>query len=129
MANIACKVSIKCFVNVSEDVQKVQYALLNLFPDLQFIYKNSLLQSNSDDLQCLEKIVEQITNKQLQRSFARQIQKNTRIDSSLWFYLNKQAAFAGVVALCEHADESPLGPIKISIESRSIDDVTKWLIG
>jgi predicted RNA binding protein with dsRBD fold (UPF0201 family) len=40
--------------------------------------------------------------------------------------LNKQAAFAGVVAIVEEEDESPLGPIKITIKNLDIDKIFKW---
>jgi|TARA_Y100000815_G_scaffold61902_1_gene50225 predicted RNA binding protein with dsRBD fold (UPF0201 family) len=47
---------------------------------------------------------------------------------STWFYLNKQAAFANVIALCDEADESPLGPIKVVLHSKNIEDVIDWLV-
>jgi predicted RNA binding protein with dsRBD fold (UPF0201 family) len=45
-----------------------------------------------------------------------------------WFYLNKQAASVNVIALCEEAEESPLGPIKILLHSKNIDKVMEWLV-
>jgi predicted RNA binding protein with dsRBD fold (UPF0201 family) len=49
-------------------------------------------------------------------------------NDSTWFYLNKQAAFANVITLCDEADESPLGPIKIVLHSKNIEDVIDWLV-
>jgi predicted RNA binding protein with dsRBD fold (UPF0201 family) len=49
------------------------------------------------------------------------------IDST-WFYLNKQAAFANVIALCDEADESSLGPITVVLHSKNIEDVIDWLV-
>lgn len=43
--------------------------------------------------------------------------------------VNRQAAAAGVIALCDAAEESPLGPIYLTIESRDLDDVIEWLAG
>ncbi|MBI2111431.1 MAG: hypothetical protein HYT44_03515 [Nitrosarchaeum sp.] len=53
--------------------------------------------------------------------------KNLENDST-WFYLNKQAAFSNAIALCEEAEESPLGPIKVILTSSNIDRIIDWLI-
>ena len=49
-------------------------------------------------------------------------------NDSTWFYLNKQAALAGKIAICENASESPLGPITVTITSLGINSVTDWLV-
>ena len=41
--------------------------------------------------------------------------------------LNRQAATAGVVALCTSATESPLGPIVLEIECDKPETVIDWL--
>ena len=40
---------------------------------------------------------------------------------------NRQAAYAGVLALCGSEAESPLGPIYLRIDSQDLDDVIEWL--
>ena len=60
-------------------------------------------------------------------AYRRQLNQNLS-DESSWFYLNKQAAFANVVALCSESEESPLGPIKIILNSKNIDIIIEWLI-
>ena len=42
--------------------------------------------------------------------------------------LNKQAAYSGVIAIVESGDESTLGPIMVTITSRDLDRVLKWLV-
>ena len=37
-------------------------------------------------------------------------------------------AFANAIALCDEADESPLGPIKVVLHSKNIEDVIDWLV-
>ena len=49
-------------------------------------------------------------------------------DNTTWFYLNKQAAFVNVVAFCDEANESPLGPIKIILESNDIEKTIQTII-
>lgn len=124
--NIACKIFIDCPVNPSEDTQKIQQALANVFPQLHFQEKYYTVYARSNDLKCLEEIYLDIKNKQSQKSFNKQFRNNIR-DDSLWFYLNKQAAFVNVIALCEDIEESPLGPIKVTIQSSQIDDIAQWL--
>ena len=62
-----------------------------------------------------------------QNSYRRQLNHNL-IDETTWFYLNKQAAFANVVALCSEAEESPMGPIKVIISSKNVENIIEWLI-
>jgi len=83
--------------------------------------------SNSKDLHLLEKIYDVIHSNQSQKIYQRQLEKNLENDST-WFYLNKQAAFVGTIALCEEAEESPLGPIKVILTSSNIDRIIDWLI-
>ncbi len=124
---VSCRVHVDCSVSPSEDSQKVRHALANIFPEMDFGEKNHRMQSTSTDLGCLARLCEEIHNRQSQRSLGRQIRLNTH-DDSFWFYLNRQAAFAGVAALCEHDDESPMGPIKVSVISRQIASVSAWLV-
>ena len=75
----------------------------------------------------LEKIYEVIHSKKSQKPYSRNIQKNLKNDST-WFYLNKQAAFVEKIAICEEAEESPLGPIKVILTSSQIDEIIEWLV-
>ncbi len=51
---------------------------------------------------------------------------NTKGDTT-WFYLNKQAAFVDVIAICDEAEESAMGPIKVIIHSKDLDKISDWL--
>lgn len=44
-------------------------------------------------------------------------------------FLNKQVAFAGHVSFCEPVGESPLGPIRVEIESEDLISIIDWLTG
>ena len=125
--NISCKIEILSSINSSEDPKKIETAILNIFPDAKIKTDNFSIISNSKDLHLLEKIYDVIHSNQSQKIYQRQLEKNLENDST-WFYLNKQAAFVGTVALCEEAEESPLGPIKVVITSSNIDRIIDWLI-
>ena len=114
---IPCIIEAKCEVNPSEDVSKVQQAVSNVILDAEFNSQAGTIKAASKNLESLSKIYQVIRNKKTQRAFRRQIRRNLDEDSS-WFYLNKQAAFVNVIALCEESDESPLGPIKVKIKSK-----------
>jgi predicted RNA binding protein with dsRBD fold (UPF0201 family) len=50
-----------------------------------------------------------------------------RIGNTTWFLLNKQAAVAGSVVIIENEQESPLGPITVTIDCEELDAVVDWL--
>lgn len=125
--NINCKIEIFSSINSSEDPKKIETAILNIFPNAKIKIDNFYIISNSKDLHLLEKIYDVIHSNQSQKIYQRQLEKNLENDST-WFYLNKQAAFVGSIALCEEAEESPLGPIKVILTSSNIDGIIDWLI-
>ncbi|EPA05722.1 RNA-binding domain-containing protein [Candidatus Nitrosarchaeum limnium] len=125
--NISCKIEIISNVNPSEDLKKVETAILNIFQNAKIKSDDFSVMSNSRDLHLLEKIYDVIHSNRSQNIYRRQLEKNLENDST-WFYLNKQAAFVGTAALCEEAEESPLGPIKVTLTSSNIDGIIDWLI-
>jgi len=125
--NISCRIEIFSLINPSEDPKKIETAILNIFPNAKIKTDNFSITSNSKDLHLLEKIYDAINSNQSQKIYQRQLKKNLGNDST-WFYLNKQAAFVGTIALCEEAEESPLGPIKVTLTSLNIDKIIDWLI-
>ena len=124
--NIHCSIQAVSSVNPSEDPEKVKKAMLNIFPDLSVITEEFSATTSSDELRSLEKIYESIQARQSQKIYRRNLEKNLKNDST-WFYLNKQAAFAGKIAICEEPDESPLGPIKVILTSRNIEGIVDWI--
>ena len=84
------------------------------------------LKASSQNLESLSNIYETIHSHRSQRTYRRFMKKNLR-ENTTWFYLNKQAALADSVVLCDEADESPLGPIKIILTSNAIEEIIDWL--
>jgi len=125
--NISCKIEIFSLINPSEDPKKIETAILNIFPNAKIKTDEFSISSTSKDLHLLEKIYYNIHSNQSQKIYQRQLEKNLE-NNSTWFYLNKQAAFIGTIALCEEAEESSLGPIKIVLTSSNIDEIIDWLI-
>ena len=120
-------IQVFCEINPSEDIEKVKTVISNLFPELKIKIKGNSISGNSNDLELLSKVLASIKNRKIKNVFLRILNLNIR-DNSTWFYLNKQAAFVNVVALCNEADESALGPVKVVLESNDIEETIETII-
>ena len=125
--DIDCRIDAYCSIYPSENPKKIEEAVSNVLVGMKFEINNDSLNATSKNLESLSKIYEIIHSKRSQKNYRRQLNQNLMGDST-WFYLNKQAAFSNVVALCSEAEESPLGPIKVILNSKNIDRVIEWLI-
>ena len=124
--NINCKIEMVCPINLSEDSDKVIQAISNIFPHSTIKNENFSIKAQSNELRSLEKIYESITSTQSQKNYTRNLENNLD-GNSTWFFLNKQAAFADQVVICDEAEESPLGPIKVILNSSNIDGIIDWI--
>ncbi len=124
--NINCKIKMVCPVNLSEDPEKVKQAVYNIFPFSEIKHENFSIKAQSNELRSLEKIYETITSTQSHKSYTRNLENNLDGDET-WFFLNKQAAFVEKVAICDETEESPLGPIKVTLTSSNIDEIIDWI--
>ncbi len=125
--SISCKIEMFCSVNPSEDPKKIEKAILNIFRHSTIKIETFSISAQSKDLNSLEIIYETIHTKQSQKIYRRNLEKNLENDTT-WFYLNKQAAFVEKIAICEEANESPLGPIKVILTSSYIDEIIDWFV-
>ena len=125
--NINCKIEMLCSINPSEDINKIQQIISNIFPYSILETKNFSASAQSSNLNSLEKIYETIHTTQSQKTYKRNLENNLKNDTT-WFYLNKQAAFVEKIAICEESEESPLGPIKVIIISSNIDKIIDWMV-
>ncbi len=125
MENNHVEITVTTPVNLTEDKQKVIFALNNLFPKSELIEKKNTISIKGDSFKILEKLKEKIRSKKSLAVLKRIIYNNYHMENT-WFFVNKQAAFADVVAIVENEDESPLGPIKISINGCTLELVNEW---
>ena len=125
--SLSCKIEMFCTVNPSESIEKIEKAISNIFPYSIINNNNLSVNAQSKELRSFEKIYQFIHNNKLQKNYLRSLEDHLQ-DDTTWFYLNKQAAFVEQIAICEESDESPLGPIKITITSSNIDAIIDWLI-
>ena len=125
--DVDCKISIYCTINESEDTNKVRTAVSNILTDIDEKITDNSLVANSNNYESLTKIYETMRTKKTKTAYPRHLMRNMTEDST-WFYLNKQAVFANVIALCDEEDQSPLGPIEVVLHSKNIEDVIDWLV-
>ena len=125
--DVDCKISAYCTINASEDINKVRTSLSNVLTDMDEKLTGDSLIANSSNYESLTKIYETMRSRRSKSVYRKHLLRNMTNDST-WFYLNKQAAFANVIALCDEADESSLGPITVVLHSKNIEDVIDWLV-
>jgi uncharacterized protein len=129
--NITSQIDLKveATVNPSEHAQKVIDAIANLFtrcsPEL-LSYRSRVVGRavGSDSLGIL---YEQVRSRSAMGVLRRMLLDN-RAGDSTWFLLNKQAATAGIAAVIEDEQESPLGPIRVTISCEELDALIDWLV-
>ena len=125
--DVDCKISAYCTINASEDVNKVRTSLSNVLTNMDEKLTGDSLIVNSSNYESLTKIYETMRSRRSKSVYRKHLLRNMTNDST-WFYLNKQAASANVIALCDEADESSLGPITVVLHSKNIEDVIDWLV-
>jgi uncharacterized protein len=128
--NITSSIDLKVetIVNPSEDTQKVIDAIANLFtrcsPEVSFRSRVVGRAVGSDSLAIL---YEQVRSRSAMGVLRRMLLDN-RVGDSTSFLLNKQAATSGIAAVIEEEQESPLGPIRVTISCEELDALVDWLV-
>jgi predicted RNA binding protein with dsRBD fold (UPF0201 family) len=113
-------------LNPSEDLEKVSTAVSNVLDDCIIDSKHGKVIGRSIGSEALNTIYKHVRSKAALGVLRKALLAN-RMGDATWFLLNKQAAAAGTVALVENKEESPLGAIKITVESEELDKVIEWL--
>jgi predicted RNA binding protein with dsRBD fold (UPF0201 family) len=80
----------------------------------------------STDVACLRRLHTLLRQERILDA-ARAYSMRSRRGNTLELKLHKQAAYAGHVSFVTYDDESPLGPIRITIVSDKLDEVLDWL--
>ncbi|MDG6918908.1 MAG: hypothetical protein JRN40_00480 [Nitrososphaerota archaeon] len=124
------KLTIEAAVSPSEDQAKVAQAMawvVGLGPEAVSV-DGGMARLSSEGPKGLIRLRDQLRDRHV-RSAARKLLLRDRKDRSAFIMLNRQAAAVGVVAVCGSPEESPLGPIHLTILSDELDAVIDWLTG
>jgi predicted RNA binding protein with dsRBD fold (UPF0201 family) len=122
------KTILKANISPSEDPDKVVGAVEKILG--QSIGDVSLgsrgVRLVTDDAKVLLRIRDQLRDRHVRSAARRRLLLN-REKNSTSLMLNRQAATTGVLVVCGSPEESPLGPIYLTIESERLDAVIDWL--
>ena len=127
ITSLNCKIEMFCTITPSESIEKIEKAISNIFPYSIISNDDFSINAQSKELRSFEKIYQFIHNNNLQKNYLRSLEDNLH-DDTTWFYLNKQAAFVEQIAICEESNESPLGPIKVTLTSSNINAIIDWIV-
>jgi predicted RNA binding protein with dsRBD fold (UPF0201 family) len=115
-------------VNPSEDPQKVIGAIESVIerssPEFRY---GSRVVGRAAGIEPLSLLYEQVRSRSAMGVLRRMLLDN-RAGDSTWFLLNKQAAAAGIAAVIEEEQESPLGPIRVTLSCEELDALIDWLV-
>ncbi len=117
-------------VNPTESEEKVKAAVENMFNGLA-------LQVNKQRVGCtllgeaksrlaLENFRAALRRDRVRAAARKFLHRNQR-GNTVCFCLNKQVAWTGHVSFSQETGESPLGPIKVVIQSENLRDLIDWL--
>jgi uncharacterized protein len=121
------KLKVETVLNPSEDPEKVKKCLLNIANGCKPILSEGHIEATCTGLLSLHHIRVGVRSKS-SLGVLRKLLEWNRKGNLTWFLLNKQAAYEGVISLVENYEESPLGPIRVTIISESLDTVIEWLL-
>ncbi|MDA4121038.1 MAG: hypothetical protein OK404_01365 [Thaumarchaeota archaeon] len=122
------RVLLEATVSPSEDPEKVVDAVRNVaggaHGDNEEVGRKVTL--SYADVGSLRHLRDQLRDRHI-RSAARRLLLRGKRGNKTVLMLNRQAASAGVLAVCGAPEESPLGPIYLIIISTELDKVIDWL--
>jgi len=124
------KIRVEAIVNPTEDEGKVSEAIRRIFPSIILSFEQHFnygrLTGTYEGREGLATMRMLIRARRI-RAAARAFLKRHKTNNILSFLLNKHAASAGRVSFCEDESETPLGGIRIVIESGDVDELIEWL--
>ena len=118
-------------MKATEDREKVAKAVANLFtgPLLERQEGDAVfLTLETSEINSLERF-RMIIQRDRIRAAAGAVMRPASDDNGILVFLNKQVAFVNHVSFCEPVGESPLGPIRLKIESTQPRKIVDWVTG
>ncbi|HDD31656.1 MAG TPA: hypothetical protein ENF72_03400 [Thermococcus litoralis] len=121
------EVEVEAYVYPTEDIEKVKRAMLNLVSPLEFEAFDKgdyiLLVGRTKNKKALQRLYELFRGQQILDT-ARAMLEEGYFGEEIIIKVHKQVAYVGKVNFNE---ESPLGPITITIRTKDPQRLMKWL--
>ena len=123
-------VHVEADINPTESEEKVKRAVWNLFGDLPTevkpVQKGSVLTADGEGLETLSTLRNVLRRDHIRDASRKALYHGLR-GNTFVVYLNKQVAFACHVSFSEAEAESPLGPIKVTMQAEDPEQLIDWL--
>ena len=117
-------------INFTEAEEKVKQAIANVFGDIPIVikpaYKGCVLTAEAKGREALVRLQTLLRSDRIRDAARRAFYRGIR-GQSISFCLNKQVVFVGHVSFSEEVAESPLGPIRVTIECENPRELVDWL--
>lgn len=117
-------------VNPTETPEKVRAAVENIFGNVQTVMhqtsSGSVLVAETESTDALTSFCNLLRRERV-RAAARKVFYDGLDGRAISFCLNKQVAFAGHVSFSKEVGESPLGPIRVRLETENPRRLIDWL--
>lgn len=124
------KIIVEAELRPTEDEEKVLRAISNVFSyeSLEIVDQGDykLIRCYSNNYNSLRNFHDLLRKQAILDSARSYFFKRIR-GNKLTILIHKQAAYQGKLSFISWDDESPLGPIKIIIESNNLNNVIDWL--
>ena len=121
-------VTVDASVSPSEDPKKVKEAAANLVLGSKYELREveASVRLTTQDPRALWRLHEQLRDRHVRGAARRLLLRGTEGNIST-LLINRQAASAGIIVLCNSEPESPLGPLFMRIASEQLDQIIQWL--
>ncbi len=114
----------------TESEEAVKAAVTNFLDNAEITIKpaakGSSLTAVAKGRESLIKLRNMLRNDRIRDAARKLLFKSIR-GNMISFYLNKQVVFAGHISFSERTSESPLGPIRVNIETDNTEQLIDWL--
>ena len=120
------EIKIKTTLNKTEDVKIIISAIENIVKVNCEISKDGV-NGSTDDFNKLKNLYEIFRNKQTAHIARKVLLSNSKNNVSKILF-NKQTAAINSIVICEKANESPLGPIVMEINTENIEEFIDWFV-
>ena len=123
-------VSIDTEIKPTENQEKVERAIMNIFgniqPKIQNDHESRIMKVKLKGEESLLRFRDMLRLDQI-RDAARKALSKGLSEKSIIFFLNKQVAFVNHISFSEELAESPLGPIRVQINFDKPKALVNWL--
>ena len=128
MKSIDAEVQIEVSANLnnSESFEKVSAAIKSVLFESSAAKQEGSVVLRSKNIRDLSRVYDYIRSKQTISVVRSRLLRNLN-GNDTFLLLNRQAARAGAVVICDSDAESPLGAIRLALKSPDISKIIDWL--